>query len=36
MAKVIEVMRAGGTLAGDGADWRARIDLSYLPAAPGA
>lgn len=35
MAKVIEVMRAAGTLPGPGGDagWRARIDLSFLPGS---
>jgi NitT/TauT family transport system substrate-binding protein len=34
MAKVVEVMRAAGTLPGpDDAGWRARIDLSLLPGS---
>jgi NitT/TauT family transport system substrate-binding protein len=36
MAKVVDVMRAAGTLPaddGDAAGWRARIDLSFLPAS---
>jgi NitT/TauT family transport system substrate-binding protein len=33
MAKVVEVMRAADTLPGDNDSWRARIDLSYLPAS---
>jgi NitT/TauT family transport system substrate-binding protein len=32
MAKVIEVMHAAGTLPDGDDSWRARIDLSYLPA----